>query len=136
MSLKIENVRIVEDAEGLSQLQLKQLYQVGVHFDGQDRSAENRFVNMPITPEAEAEGIDWDDGNFVGQLLHVAEVHEDGVHKYDLWVHHSDNGCLFTKGTTEVLAGRVQSQWMTPDLSKPHKLAAALDAALTEAELF
>jgi len=136
MTLQLSNVRAIAGADELSELDKAQLYQVGTHFDGVDRSAEDRFVDLPVTEEAEAEGIDWDDGNFKGQLLFVAEVHEDGVHRWDVWVHHADNGCLFEKGTAIVVAGRVQSQWMTPDLAAPHPLAELLDSALRAKNIY
>ena len=136
MTMQVVNVRPVNEAGGLSDLQREQLKHVGGHFDGQDRTAEQRFIDLPITPEAEADGIDWDDGNFTGQLLSVSEVHEDGMHKWDLWVHHADNGCLFVRGTTTCIAGRVQSNWMTPDAMKPHELGQALDAAMREAKIY
>lgn len=127
--------------ETLSAIDLAQLRVAGRHFDGVDRAPELRFVTIP--PPRNEETIDevaedgddddddeWDDGNLAAHMLSVWEVHVDGEHRYDVWIHHGDNGTLFAAGTTEPLAGRVQSTWMTPDLMADSPYAEELDAAM------
>ncbi|CAN5668875.1 hypothetical protein BH09MYX1_BH09MYX1_64480 [soil metagenome] len=135
MTIRLVNLRQVGSAFGMTDVQRAQLEHAGGHFDGQARTAEQRFVDMPIPPEDEAIGIDWDDGNLGIHLLYSAEVHRDGVYEWDLWCHHSDAGCLFLKGTATCVAGRVQFSWMNPELNAPHEHATELNAAMDEAKI-
>ncbi len=128
--MELRNCRTPKSAEELTSLEREQLYIVGKSFDGQDRAAELRFVDQPLTPEMEDDGIDWDDGNLGAHLLSVWDVYVDGVHRYDLWVHHADSGNLFIAGTTEYIAGRCQSTWFQPDVITPYAEADALDRAM------
>lgn len=136
MMIRLVNVRPVGSVEGLTPIQRAQIEHVGRHFDGQSRTAEERFIDMPIPQQALDEGCDWDDGNFAPHLLYVCEVHRDGVYEWDMWSHHSDAGCLFPKGTATCIAGRVQSSWMNPELMEGYEHAAELNAAMVEAKVF
>ena len=130
MAFTLVRGRTPTDPAALSALELEQLRLTGRHFDGRDRPGALRLVDQPIPPEDLEEDIDWDDGNLAAHLLSAWEVHEDGVHRFDVWLHHADSGTLFVAGTTEVVAGRCQSQWMTPGLAGPWPHAEPLDAAM------
>ncbi|MBK7076098.1 MAG: hypothetical protein IPH44_27760 [Myxococcales bacterium] len=130
MALTLHGLRDVTSPDGLTPLERAQLYLAGRAFDGRDRRVEDRFVELPVSPEDLADGLDWDDGCLGANMLWTAAVYDGEVHAFDLWVHHADNGCLFTAGSTDQLAGRVQSTWMTPDLRAPYPRAAELDAAM------
>lgn len=127
--LEFRAARHPVDVEGLTPLQREQLVIVGRNFDGVDRSAESRLRDEPVPESDDEDDIDWDDGNLAAHGLVVYEAWEDGSHVYDVWCHHGgDNGCVFTAGTTDVIAGRFQDTWMTGDAKSP------LDDALHAAE--
>lgn len=128
--------RRIDGAAALSPSELAQLYVVGRAFDGVDRRAEDRVREMPLSKEAVNDGVDWDDGNLAAHMLSLAAVFDAGAHVFDVWVHHADAGCLFHQGTTALVAGRVQSTWMTPDLLAPYEHAALLDATLRSHGLY
>jgi len=136
MTIRIVNIRAMSSAEGLTAIERAQLEHAGRHFDGQSRTAEERFIDMPIPPQDLEEGCDWDDGNFGTQLLYVSEVHRDGVHEWEMWSHHSDAGCLFPKGTATCIAGHAQSSWMNPELTETCEHEKELNAAMLEAKIF
>ncbi|MBA3460044.1 MAG: hypothetical protein H0T46_08790 [Deltaproteobacteria bacterium] len=127
--LEFRATRRPVDVEELTPLQREQLVVVGRHFDGVDRSADSRLRDEPIPEPEDEDDIDWDDGNLAAHGLVVHEAWENGVHVYDVWCHHgNDNGCVFTAGTTDVIAGRFQDTWMVGDDTSP------LDDALQAAE--
>lgn len=137
MPFTLQRVRSVTRVEDLSgPIEREQVYRYGRAFDGVDRSVEDRFRELPVTPEALAEGVDWDDGFLSVNLLHAAAVYDDGAHVFDLWVSHGDNGALFVAGTAEMVAGRVQSSWMNPALSEDYDRASELDDAMRAAEIW
>lgn len=127
--IEVRNRHAPESADELMPLQLEQLYIVGKRFDGEDRSAELRFVDQPVEADDDDDDV-WDDGNLAAHALQRWDVYVDGVHRYDLWVHHGDSGCLFVTGTTTDVAGRFQSTWLQPDAVTPFADADALDDAM------
>ena len=129
---RISGRRSITSAEGLTQLELQQLRIAGQRFDGVDRPPELRFVEL--TP---ADGEDEDRGCFASTgFLSVSAVYDGDRHLYDLWQIDPDAACLFVAGTTEQVAGRCQSTWMTPDLMHPYQHAAALDQAMNDAGIW
>jgi hypothetical protein len=126
----------------LDALERQQLYLAGVAFDGMARPVELRFTQLPRGNPYDADADDdddddddgwWDDGCLVLHMLSGWDVWVDGVHRYDLWLHHVDAGSLFVAGTTEMVAGRVQSTWLMPDVMTPWPEAPELDAAMKRA---
>ncbi len=84
------------------------------------------------------DGDETDEGCF-GLLgfLSVSKVHDDaGRHLYDLWCIDPDSATLFAAGTTELVAARCQSTWMTPDLMRGFDDGAALDGAMKTAGIW
>lgn len=136
MAWEIVDVRGVASAAELTQLELEQLRVAGQRFDGEDRAPELRFVlrsSSSSTTPAEEE----DPGCFANNgCLSVAKVHINGIHRFDLWCIDPDCAVLFVAGTTDVIAGRCQSTWMTPDLMENYAEAAALDKAMHDASIW
>ncbi|CAN5903396.1 hypothetical protein BH11MYX3_BH11MYX3_24220 [soil metagenome] len=121
--------RDVVEIDDLTPLQCEQLVIVGRKFDGRPRSAEARLRDEPIPDDAE-EWMDWDDGNLGAHGLTVSQAWDAGEHLYDVWIHHGgDNGCVFTAGTSDVIAGRFQDTWMDPDGNARHALHKELKQA-------
>lgn len=60
------------------------------------------------------------------------DVLRDGVHTHDLLLHNVDSGAVFTRGTTEVVARRIQLDY---ESDTDPLLAAALQSAHREARL-
>lgn len=135
--LYLKNQRHPSSHDQLSAIEQDQLRIAGLRFDGEDRSAESRFIERPAPAEedddADGDGVDWDDGNLGAHQLSVCEVHDDDGHRFDLWLHHVDSGCLFQAGTVELVAERCQFSWMEPGLTGPSALAEILDEVLGEA---
>src|SRR5689334_11952956 len=118
MTFELAHGRQPTSVDELDALARQQLYLAGVAFDGMARPVELRFSELPrgnpYDPDADEDDEDddwWDDGCLVLHMLSRWNVRVDGVHRYDLWLHHADNGSLFVAGTTDVVAGRVQSTW-------------------------
>ncbi len=142
MSLRLRIVahRPVTSPEGLCALELEQLRVAGRLYDGVDRAPERRFVEMPRDcGDDEDEDEDGEDEGCFGLrgFLSVSRVHDDADrHLYDLWRIDPDSATLFAAGTTEPVAGRCQSTWMTPDLMHPFDRAAVLDEAMKAADIW
>ena len=137
MTWQIVDVRAVTSTNGLSPLDLEQLRIAGQHYDGVDRAPELRFVELPPTPENDPDGMGYDGGCLVlTGFLSLSRVLVDGVLRFDLWRLDPDAASLFSAGTTEIVAGRCQSSWMTPDLRQPFSDAAALDEAMHAAKIW
>ncbi len=128
MTLTLVNCRMPDVPAELDAIGLAQLREVGRLFDGEDRAPELRLIDVASPTDDEGEAVD--DGNLAARMLSVWEAHDGAAHRYDLWLHHGDSGCLFAKGTTEVRAVRSQFAWVTPDLAAPSELATAIDAAM------
>jgi hypothetical protein len=127
MRLRIVGDRAITSPAGLTTLELEQLYATGRAYDGEDRAPELRFVD--------ASQPGHEDGWYLATIgvLSVAEVHEGDRHVYDLWRIDPDSATLFAAGTRDLVAGRCQSSWMTPDLMEPFEHAVALDEAMKAA---
>lgn len=130
MTLTLRNVRDVTAIDSLSDLDRAQVFVAGKAFDGVDRSAEDRFRELPVPQEWIDEGCDWDDGRLDAFELWTAAVFDGETHLFDLWAHHVDAATLFAAGTAENVAGRVQFSWMDAGLSAPFARAAELDEAM------
>lgn len=136
MAWSIVDIRPVTSADQLTHLELEQLRVAGQQYDGQDRAPELRFVELPVAP-TDDDDEPTDEGCFaLTGFLSVAKVHVDGTHRYDLWRIDPDAASLFVAGTTDVVAGRCQSTWMTPDLLESFPDAHALDDAMKAASIW
>ncbi len=130
MRLRVAEHRAITSPDGLTALELDQLRAAGRLFDGEDRAPELRFVDT-------SESGNDDEGCFATTgFLSVAKVYEGERHLYDLWRLDPDAATLFVAGTHDVVAGRCQSTWMTPDLMAPFEHAAALDKAMKGADIW
>jgi hypothetical protein len=128
MALEFRTPKAPDAIDQLTPLQCEQLFIVGKHFDGRDRSAEARLREEPIPDDAEP-WMDWDDGNLAAHGLVFYTAWDGDQLLYDVWVHHSrDNGCVFKAGTTEVIADRYQDTW------KDDAGVSPLDGVLHDAE--
>jgi hypothetical protein len=133
----IVDIRPVTSADQLTPLELDQLRVAGQKFDGEDRPPELRFVELPVAANEDGSESDEDAGCFaLTGFLAVAKVYVDGTHRYDLWQIDPDAASLLLAGTTEVVAGRCQSTWMTPDLLDSYPDADALDEAMKAASIW
>jgi hypothetical protein len=131
MPWRIVDLRSVTSAEGLTPLELAQLRVAGWLYDGVDRAPELRFVELPVGPEHDEDGDGHDHGCLGATgFLSASKVYDGDHHRYDLWVIDPDSAALFTAGTSDPVAGRCQSSWMTVDLLHPYEHAAALDQAM------
>lgn len=144
MAWQLVNGRRPEKVEELSPLEREQLFLAGKAFDGMERPAELRFVELekgnPYDVESDEDDDEdddwWDDGCLSKSHLSIWRVLVDGRPTYDLWVHHSDNGSLFKAGTTELVAGRTQSCWLEFDGETDWPNASLLDEAMKDAEVW
>lgn len=141
LTWSIVDLRSVTSANELTPLELEQLRVAGQKYDGQDRAPELRFVALPVAATEDDDEEDdepaTDEGCFASTgYLSVAKVYVDGAHRYDLWRIDPDAASLFALGTTEVIAGRCQSTWMTPDLLASYPDADALDEAMKAASIW
>lgn len=140
MTWSIVDLRSVTSPDQLAPLELEQLRVAGQRFDGVDRAPELRFVELPVAQnndDDDDDEPDIDEGCFASSgMLAVAKVYVDGTHRYDLWRIDPDAASLFVVGTTEVVAGRCQSTWMTPDLMDAYPDAEGLDEAMHAASIW
>ena len=134
---QIVDLRTITSPAGLTPLELEQLRLAGQHYDGVDRAPELRFIELPVTPENDPDGMGYDGGclSLTG-FLSLSRVHVDKALRFDLWCIDPDAASLFIAGTTELVAGRCQSSWMTPDLKQPFADCAALDRAMHDANIW
>ena len=134
---RIVDLRAITSPDGLTPLELEQLHIAGKHYDGVDRAPELRFIELPVTPENDPDGMGYDGGCLtLTGFLSLSRVYVDTALRFDLWCLDPDAASLFVAGTTEIVAGRCQSSWMTPDLRQSFADAAALDAAMKAANIW
>jgi hypothetical protein len=98
--LKFVNRREPRTIEELSASERRQLRVAGELYDGVDLPARRR-----IDSEDEEECF--------GGFLTLWDVEVDGVHRYDAFVYAVDSGTVFRRGTTEVVAERIQFHFET-----------------------
>ena len=86
MTWRIVELRAITAPDGLTPLELAQLRKAGQHYDGVDRAPELRFVELPLTPKTDPDGMGYDTGCLLfSGLLSLSRVHVDDVLRFDLW---------------------------------------------------
>lgn len=98
MKVRFVNLRRPGSEEELSNTQKKQLQEAGRRYDGRNLSAEKRLSSESFGP-----------------TLSLWDVEVDGKHRIDAFLFMGDAGLLFQRGTTNVVAQRVQSEFESGD---------------------
>jgi hypothetical protein len=95
MGLRFVNPRSPRQRADLSASQRRQLRAAGKLWDGQDLTARLRMESA-------------DPQERLSQFLQLWDIEQDGVHRYDAFFYATDSGTIFRRGTTEVVAQRIQ----------------------------
>jgi hypothetical protein len=121
MALRFLNPRQPRSIDEMSPLQQEQLRVAGKRYDGSDLPAAER-----LSPEREVGPDEGDEGGSFLGFLEIWDVEEDGVPRYEAYLYMSDSGTVFRRGTTEIVAERIQVYFQADG-------SAALGDALLEA---
>lgn len=100
MSVRFVNRRDPQTLADLSASERRQLRVAGKLYDGQDLPARRRIASD-------------DPEECFGGFLTLWDVEVGGVHLYDAFVYAVDSGTVFRRGTTEVVAERIQFHFET-----------------------
>jgi hypothetical protein len=123
MGLRFLNPRKPRSADELSPTQKEQLRLAGKLYDGNDLDPAER-----LSPEREPGP---DGGGFAG-FLELWDLEEDGEPRYEAFLYVVDSGTVFRRGTTEIVAERIQTYFQAKDEAFADALREAYHAGCKE----